>query len=274
MSFEYQKPKTADALAQLLAQAGTRACLLAGGTDLLVQLRSRTISPELIVDIKAVEELAALQHLEGGGVLIGAAVPVNRIYDNARLRPAMAGLCDACGHIATYAIRNRATVTGNVANASPCADTVPALCVLDAVVQLRSQTGARELPVQDFILGVRRTARRPDEYVEAIVVPAPAAGTRTFFRKRQRIRGHDLALVNAALLHDPQRKRLRLAIGSCSPAPIVLQLDDLIGSLDAEEAARRAMEAIAPINDVRASAEYRTDMTGVLVRRLFDDLKG
>ena len=97
---------------------------------------------------------------------------------------------------------------------------------------------------------------------------------RTFFRKHQRVRGHDLAQANAALLHDPERKRLRVAIGSCSPAPVVLELDDLFTSLDAEQAAHRAMAAITPISDVRSSAEYRTDMTGVLVRRLFADLKG
>ncbi len=273
MTFLYERPRTGKDLAAMLAEHGAGALLLAGGTDLLVQLRARAVQPKLVADIKAVEEHQIVQHHDGGAVTIGAAVPMNRVIDDARLRPVCAGLCDAAQSVATWAIRNRATVVGNIANASPCADTVPPLCVLGASVELRSARGSRQMPVQDFIVGVRKTARAADEYVAAVHIPAQTRGTRTLFAKRQRVRGHDLALTNAALLHDPERKRLRLAVGSCSPAPIVLDLDDLATSLELEEAARRAMAAIAPITDVRAGAEYRTDMTGVLVRRLFQALR-
>ena len=164
-------------------------------------------------------------------------------------------------------------MVGNIANASPCADSVPPLCVLDAEVELRAGTQARRLSLPDFIRGVRATVRKKNEYVAAVHIPAQPKGTRTFFRKHQRVRGHDLALANAALVHDPERKRLRVTIGSCSPAPVMVDLDDLFDSLDPDVAAARCMKAILPISDVRASAEYRTDMTGVLVRRLLSDLK-
>ena len=273
MTFVFERPRTGKDLAALLAEHAQGAFVLAGGTDLVVQLRAGAIHPTVVADVKTVEELQSLEHGTDGSVTIGAAVPMNRVIDDARLRPIFAGLCDAVNSVATYAIRNRATVVGNIANASPCADTVPPLCVLGASVELRSARATRKVLLQDFITGVRNTARKPDEYVAAVHIPAQSKGTRTLFAKRQRLRGHDLALTNAALLHDPERKHLRLAVGSCSPAPIVLDLDELQGSLDGEEAARRAMAAIAPITDVRASAEYRTDMTGVLVRRLFQALR-
>jgi carbon-monoxide dehydrogenase medium subunit len=274
MNFAYEKPRTAEALAKLLAEVGPQASLLAGGTDLLVQLRGRLIDPKIVIDLKGVEELHQLTYGADGSVSIGAAVTMNRIVDDARMRFALSALPQAISEIATFAIRNRATVAGNIANASPCADSVPALVVLGARVELRSAAGSRKMLLTEFIKHVRATARRPDEYLSAIHIPAASKGTKTFFRKRQRVRGHDLALANSALLCDSDTKRLRVAIGSCSPAPVLLELDDLYGSLDGEEAARRAMAAISPISDVRSSAEYRTDMTGVLVRRLFADLKG
>lgn len=269
MNFAYEKPKTPEALAALLTEYGSRACLLAGGTDLLVRLRARLLAPEILIDVKGVEELHELQHHADGTVSLGAAVVANRLVDDKRLRPVLGSLSDASAQIATYAIRNRATIAGNIANASPCADSVPPLCVLGATVEVRSSRGTRSLTLPQYIQGVRATVRRPDEYIAAVHIPAQSPSTRTFFRKHQRVRGHDLALANAALLVDPDGKHLRIAIGSCSPAPVVLELDDLFTTMDGEEAARRAMGAIAPISDVRSSAEYRTDMTGVLVRRLF-----
>jgi len=274
MSFAYERPRTAEELGKILAAYGERACVLAGGTDLLVALRAGNLRPEMVADIKAVEELQALRHEDDGGVFIGAGVTINRIVDDARLRAVHGGLATGAAAIATFAIRNRATVVGNVSNASPCADTVSSLCLLEAQVELRSATEMRRMGVREYILGVKQTARRADEFAAGIHIPPQGKGTRTFFKKRQRLRGHDLALANASLLHDPERKRLRVAVGSCSPRPVVLDLDDMFGKPDVEEAARRAMASISPISDVRASAEYRTDMTGMLVRRLFDDLQG
>lgn len=274
MTLAYERPRTAEALGDILAEHGAQAQLLAGGTDLIVAMRAGLVRPKLLADIKAVQELHTLQHRADGSVWIGAAVIVNRIVDDARLHLEHRGLWAGASAIATYAIRNRATVVGNVSNASPCADTVPSLVLLEALVELRSKQGTRSLPVRDYIVGVKMTARRSDEYVAGILIPAQPKGTRTFFRKRQRVRGHDLALCSAAILHDPDRRRLRVAVGSCSPRPIVVELEDMFDKPDPQEAARRAMTAIAPITDVRSSAEYRVDMTGMLVRRLFGDLKG
>lgn len=273
MTLAYERPRTAEALGRILAEHGEQAHLLAGGTDLIVALRAGLIRPKLLTDIKGVEELHTLEHRGDGSVWIGAGVIVNRIVDDTRFHLMHRGLWAGASAIATYAIRNRATVVGNVSNASPCADTVPNLVLLEAQVELRSAKGTRSLSVRDYIVGVKKTARRGDEYVSGILIPPQAKGTRTFFRKRQRVRGHDLALCSAAILHDPERKRLRVAVGSCSPRPVVVELEDMFAKPDPEEAARRAMAAIAPISDVRSSAEYRLDMTGMLVRRLLGDVK-
>jgi len=273
MNFAYEKPTTTKALSGLLEQAGSGAALLAGGTDLLGQLRGRLLEPQLVIDLKGIEELSLIEHHEDGSASFGATVVANRIIDDKRFHGPMAALPIACSRSATFTIRNRATIVGNIANASPCADSVPPLCVLGAEVELRAGDEVRRLALPAFIRGVRATVRKKNEYVAAVHVPAQAKGTRTFFRKHQRVRGHDLALANAALLHDPEGKRLRVAIGSCSPAPVLVNLDDMFDAPDAEEAARRCMKAILPISDVRASVEYRIDMTGVLVRRLLSDLQ-
>ena len=272
MSFQFERPTTTEALGALLEQAGATASLLAGGTDLLVLLRSRKIQPTVVIDIKRIEELGRLVHHDDGSVTMGATVTCNRVIDDARFQGAMAALPAAASEIANYTIRNRATVVGNVANASPAADMVPALCVLDAQVELNSVQGTRSMSILDYLQGVRKTAARDDEYVSALHIPAPGKGTRTAFRKRKRVKGHDLALTNAAIIRDPERKHLAVCIGACAPVPVMVDLDDMFDEPDAERAAERAMKAIRPIDDVRASAEYRTDMTGVLVRRLFADL--
>lgn len=270
----YERPRDISSLVKLLAETEGTTSLLAGGTDLLVQLRARLVDPSTIIDIKGVEELSKLEIGSDGTVTIGAAVVANRIVDDKRLYGPLRALPQAVAQIATYAIRNRATIVGNLANASPCADSVPPLCVLGASVVLRSSQGERALPLLDFITGVRRTIRRRDEFVAFLTIPPQGSETQTLFMKHQRVRGHDLALANAAVLHDRKAGQLRLVVGSCSPVPTYVNLDDLAGSLDGNAAAERAMAEILPISDVRASAAYRTDMTGVLVRRLIAELQG
>lgn len=277
MEFQYEKPVSIDELAQLLDRVGARSALLAGGTDLMVQLRARITRPEVVIDIKGIDELMQLEHHDDGSVTMGAAVNMTRLIEDPICQKKLAALVVSCEQIATHPLRNRATVAGNIANASPCGDSIPALCVLGAQVDLRSSQGKRRLSVPEFIRGVRVTVRKHNEFIEAIHFPSHGPRAKSYFRKLQRVKGHDLALVNAALFYDPDVPQLIVTVGSCSPVPAVLHMDDLCGALNdpetAEVAADRAMKAICPISDVRASAEYRTDMTGVLVRRLFSDLR-
>jgi CO/xanthine dehydrogenase FAD-binding subunit len=264
--FQYERPQTTEALIGRLAEFNGRARLLAGGTDLLGQIRSRLVKPQLVLDLKGVEELRRLT-VGAEGLSIGATVILNRLLEE-RALSAYRALAQAVADLASYTIRNRATLVGNVTNASPCADSVPPLCVLGARVAVAGPTGSRELPIEELITGVRETRLGRGELVTRVIVPPPSPGAWSGFLKRKRVKGHDLALANVALLRDPAREQLRLAVGSCNPTPVVLNLDEMFARPDADEAARRAQQMVHPIDDVRASIEYRRDMVGVMVRRL------
>ena len=268
MRFAFEKPKTTEGIVSRLEAAGGEAAILAGGTDLLPQLRSRLVKPGLVLDVKGVEQLHHLGADEEG-LSVGAAVILNRVLEEQETTAPYAALVQAVGDLASYPVRNRATLVGNVANASPCADTVPPLCVMGAEVELTGPGGVRRMPVAQFIVGNRETRREPGELVTRVVVPAPAEGTWSGFLKRKRVKGHDLALASAALLRDPSAKRLRLGVGSCTPLPAVVDLDEMFDAPDVDEAVRRAQDTISPINDVRAGIEYRRDMVAVMIRRLF-----
>jgi carbon-monoxide dehydrogenase medium subunit len=270
-ALHYERPNTIDGVVTLLSEHGN-ASLMAGGTDLLAQIRSRMIRPRLLVDVKGVEELQRLEQTDDG-LSVGAAVILNRILEE-RAEPELEALVQAVSHLASYPIRNRATLVGNVTNASPCADTVPPLCVMGASVELRGPQGTRQIPVSEFITGNRETRRAADEVATRVVVPPLPKGAWSGFLKRKRVRGHDLALASAALLRDPERRRLRLAVGSCTPQPCLVELDDMYDRPDAEEANRRVQGGIKPIDDVRASIEYRRDMVAVMVRRLLAEMRG
>ncbi len=269
--FTYHKPKTSQAIVELLVESRGNARLLAGGTDLLVQLRSRMVRPPLLIDLKGVEEL---QELSAGpeGLSIGAAVILNRLLEEREVHRRYGALAQAVADLASYTIRNRATLVGNVTNASPCADSVPPLCVMEGQAEILGPSGTRALSVKELITGVRETGLQPDEFVTRIVIPRPQEGTWSAFTKRKRVKGHDLALANAALLRDPERRILRLSIGSCNPVPVLIELDEMFDQPDSSEAARRATVGVNPIDDVRASQEYRREMVGLMVRRLFSGL--
>jgi carbon-monoxide dehydrogenase medium subunit len=269
-SFNYERPKTKENIVAALAEGGGQVRLLAGGTDLLTQIRSRLIQPELLVDVKGAEEL---NHLTWGseGLSVGAAVILNRIIEEKKHdADGYAALYEAISDLASYALRNRATLVGNVTNASPCADTVPPLCVMDAEVEIYGLSGTRRLPIGQFIAGVRKVQLQPSEMVTRVLVPRPRPGTWSGFAKRKRVKGHDLALANVALLRDPERQRLRLSIGSCNPTPVLINLDDMFQQPDSRSAIQRAQALICPIDDVRASQEYRRDMVAMMVRHLFN----
>ncbi len=269
--FDYERPTSLAEAARLLAEGGTAAAVLAGGTDLLVDLRGGRREIRLLVDVKKVDGLQRLDVDRAGGLKIGAAVSLNEILEHAAVRRAFPGLAQAAESIATYQLRNRATAVGNLCNASPAADLAPILLALGTSIVAVGSKGEREVPVSRFFAGVKKTALRPDEIVAEIRIPAPEPKLRSAFLKQQRLRGHDLAVVNVAGTYAPSTGLLRLAFGSCAPTPVALAPIDTKGishAAVADEAARAALAAASPISDVRASAEYRRAVLPVLVRRL------
>jgi len=273
--FDYVRAGSVEEACALLAEnEGAR--ILAGGTDLLVNVRNRIISPALLVDIKGIPELGELS-LEDG-MRIGAAVPLNVVAENKKIREIYPALAEAAGAVGSYQVRNRATLAGNLGNASPAADTAPPLFVLDAQVEITGREGRRAVPVRELVTGVKRTSLARDEVITAIRIPPAKPGVRMGFLKKQRVKGHDLAVVNMAGYYDPGSGELRIAIGSCAITPVLLPslpepvrgddpLDEVVAELD-----RIAQEAVSPIDDLRGSAEYRRAMITVYLRRLMEAL--
>lgn len=271
MPFEYVKPDTVDAAIEALQKDNAHA--LAGGTALLVDLRNGVVKSDLVVDLKGIEELDAFTVDSEKGVSIGARTNLNAILESETIKATHPAIHEAASVLATYQLRNRATMAGNICKASPAADMGPPLFVLGAKVVIQGPEGERSLPVTEFMKGVQKNALKKGELVVRIEIPAfPKA--KMGFLKRQRIKGHDLAIVNVAGLADPESGTLRVCVGACAKTPLLIEGTDQLykKSTDTDklgkEVAELAVSAISPIDDVRATAEYRSDMARVYVKRI------
>jgi carbon-monoxide dehydrogenase medium subunit len=273
--FVYEAPRDRAELLARLAEYGARAKILAGGTDLLPGIRGGQAKPELVLDVKRIPGYGGVAWDPAVGLSFGPATTVNDLLRDARVRGEYP-LLAACAHdLASYQIRNRATVIGNVVNASPCSDMAPGLLCLDAKAVIVSAAGERTVAFRDFFTGVKRTVLKADELLERIVVPAASAGVRGDYRKLKRINGHDLGIVGVAVARTGGRREgeLRVAVSSAAPTPV------LVAGLDAAAAARpggadavvaAVLAAINPISDVRCTREYRLFMVETFVRRLLE----
>ena len=271
-TFEYVRVGSIKEGCDLLAAQDKRAVALAGGTDLLVNIRNTGKSPDLLVDFKQVGQMNDLVADSDAGVKIGACVPLNVIADNRVINERYAALAQAARSVGSYQVRNRASLGGNIANASPAADTAPALLVLGASVNVEGKDGSREIPIDQLFTGVKKTSLKQGEVITDIVLPSLGSQVRSAFVKKQRVRGHDLAIINMAACYSPDTNMLRVAIGSCAVTPILLPevavsmdepIDELVKRLNVV-----AQDAISPIDDIRASAEYRRGLVPVLLHDL------
>jgi carbon-monoxide dehydrogenase medium subunit len=268
--FEYLAPQTLKEVGRALID-GKPANLLAGGTDLLVDMRKGTVRPARVIDLKKIEELSGLEFHEQQPSTIGATVTLNRIIEDESL--SWDTLREAALSIGTYQVRNRATAVGNLCHASPAADMAPPLLVLGAKLKITNADGqTAAVPLSSFFQGVKTTSLKKDEWVTHIEIPPHSNAARTSFIKRTRIRGHDLASVNLAGYYNPESHQLRLAVGACAPTPRLFNLDDLCQGQQniqaiSERAIKLILEGIEPISDNRASAEYRREMVALFVKQ-------
>jgi carbon-monoxide dehydrogenase medium subunit len=269
---------------QLLQEYGERAKLLMGGTDLFPDLRNGLLRPQILVDVKQLPGMLEIGFESDGSLLVGAAVTMNRLAFDPDVRSHFPLLADAAGSVASYQIRNRATLGGNLCNASPCADTSPAALALDARFILRGPAGERSLPAGEFFLGPGLAALQPGEFMTAIRFPPNPADSASSYQKLGRCRAGDLALVGVAVLGIPHSTaqsgfRFRIALGSVAPTPIrALPAEELLaaGSLGREAfalAAQEAQSVATPITDVRGTAEYQLAMVHALTIRALENVR-
>lgn len=277
-SFEYCAPTSVREAVALLAEKGERARPLAGGTDLLVQLRQGLLDLDLVVDVKKIPELSEITFGPGKGLTLGAAVPCCRIYEHPDVVAIYPGLVDAVSLIGGIAIQGRATVGGNLCNAVPSGDCIPALIVLGAVCTIAGPLGNRAVPVASFCTAPGQTVLDRGELLVSVhlPVPKPNSGARYLrFIPRSEM---DLAVVgvgaSVVLSEDHERiSAARIALGAVAPTPLLVVAagEYLVGKAPSEEvvaeAAILAQEATRPITDVRGTAAQRRHLAGVLTRR-------
>ncbi len=282
--FEFFSPASLDGALELLEQYGDEAKLIAGGTDLLVQMKSKLIAPKQVINLLGVPELSGLGQ-NGKGLRVGALTKHAALENSPLLRKGWGILAAAAHKVGSPQIRNLGTVGGNVGNASPAADTAPALLALEASVVLISRRGERRIPLESFFVGPGVTVLKKDEILKEILLPEVPAHSVGAYLKLGRRKSLDLALASTAVLLtlNPQTgvcQRARVALGAVSSTPLRARETEklLIGkTLDEkviQEAGKVAQGECQPISDIRASAEYRKEMIKVLVGRAIQKAMG
>jgi carbon-monoxide dehydrogenase medium subunit len=272
----YEKPRAVDEAVALLAAEKGLARVLAGGTDLLVQMRSGRARPDLVVDCKAIPEMMSVSS-DNGGFRIGAAVPCMALVEHAEFPSACPGVTDAVKLIGSIQVKGRASVGGNVCNASPAADSVPALIAAGATARIVGPEGRRDVPVQDIATGPGRTSLARNEIVASFLIPKRSAGSADAYLRFTPRTEMDIAVVSAGVNLSLDARGIctqaRVSLGAVAERALLVPeaAAALVGSkVDADALQRLAAAASAacrPIDDKRGTREYRIKVAGVLARR-------
>jgi len=281
-AIEFTTPKTIDEAVQAMATAGDRARALAGGTDLLVQLRGGRRSADLVVDVKDIPELNEISYSTQSGLTIGAAAACYQIYANADVAANYPGLVDSASLIGSIQIQGRASLGGNLCNSAPSADAIPPMIALGGVANIVGPNGARQVAVEDFCTGPGRNVLEPGEILVSINIPAPGPNSGANYLRFIPRNEMDIAVagVGSAVVLDSSGQSFvsaRIALASVAPTPVFAKAagDSLAGKAVSdeaiEEAARLAMEAAVPITDMRGTIRQRIHLVGVLTRRTLNN---
>ena len=281
MRFNYLEATTIKEAVSLLGKYNGKAKAMAGGTDLLVQIRNKAIKPEYVVDIGYIPKLDYIEYDDKQGLKIGALTPIQAMEKSDRLQRQYPVLTQAAGLLGSMAIRNVATIGGNLCNAAPSADNAPSLIGLSAKARIIGPDGERLVPLEGFCTGPGCTVFKKGEMLVEIQVPSPPAGTKGVYLKHSRS-AIDLAVVGVAVIMVLEGgdtcRDIKVVLGAVAPTPLRAKKAEglLIGKkVEAaliEKAAQTASEEARPITDVRASAEYRREMVKVLTRRALNQI--
>ena len=277
--FDYVSPQTVEEAVGLLAKYGARARILAGGTDLLTQMRNGKKEADLVVDIKRIPEVNQIAFSPDRGLKLGAAVPCYRIYGDRAVSTAFPGLIDVARMIGGTLIQGRATIGGNLANAAPSADSIPVLIALSASCEVRGPNGTRQIPVESFCTAPGQTVLGPGEMLVSLHFPAPQRQQGVRYLRFTPRNEMDIAVAGAGvslILDNGMIRSARVALASVAPTPLFVREagEALIGKPASEasfrEAAEIAKTAARPITDMRGTADYRRHLCAVLTRRALE----
>lgn len=273
--FEYLAPETLEEACKLLAELGSGAKAMAGATDLIPPMKDKVIEPEYLVDLKKIEGLNYLEYDEEG-LKIGALTTLREIEKSPLVQEVNPAVAHAASVVASTQIRAKGTMVGNICNASPSCDTAPILLANGAKILVQGVEGTREIGIDDFFLGVKKTVLQPGEIVTGIVVPPLKEGESAAYIKHAVRKAMDLAIIGVACkikVENGVCTAARIALGAVATTPIraTKAAELLIGKEITdellEEVAQAAMDSCNPISDIRASKEYRKAMIGVFTKR-------
>ncbi|MBI2090164.1 MAG: xanthine dehydrogenase family protein subunit M [Deltaproteobacteria bacterium] len=279
-SFDYFAPQSLGDATSLLRRYGSKSRLLAGGTDLLLRLERRLTEPSVVIDLKKIRALSGIK-ASGKGLRIGAVTLMEEIASSPLAQGRYGIIAKGAAAVGSIQTQNRATLGGNLCNASPAADTAPPLIALSARARIASSRRDREVPLEEFFLGPGKTCLQPNELLKEIFIPAPAGRSGGSFQRCTRT-AMDIALVNCAVFLSLAPKRetiadIRIALGAVAPTPLRARpAEDVLRGKNpdkgaVEEAADRAAAGASPIDDIRSSASYRRDMVRILTRRAIEE---
>ena len=272
--FEYLKPMSIDEAISLLRKYGDKAKVLAGGSDLFINIKLHGFRPEYLVDITGITELKGII-FNGKELRIGASALLSEIADSQLIRDKYVTLFESVVEIATTQVRNIATIGGNICNASPAADTAPPLIVLEAKVEIAGRSGVRAVLLEEFFTGPGQTVLQAGDILTAISTPAPVQHRGTSFIRINRT-ASDLATLNVAVALQTDNSTCqdaKIALGAVAPTPIRAKKAEAIlkrGKVNQdsiEEAANAVTEEISPITDIRSTVDYRKDVAAVITRK-------
>ena len=272
----YESPTTVEAAVTLLANEAGKAHILAGGTDLLVRLRSGFIEPDLIVDLKRIDALKSIT-MESDGLSVGAAVPSAMLNEHADAVAGWPGVCEAASLIGSTQVQGRATISGNLCNASPAADSVPAMVAARAIARISGPQGMRDVPVEEIATGPGKTSLAKGEFVDSILLPKRAPGTSDAYLRFIPRTEMDIAVVGVGICVTVDKTgtctAARVALGAVAAKILVVEAaaQALIGT-KGDEAALNALAAACsaaatPIDDKRGTVAFRKEIAGTLAKR-------
>jgi carbon-monoxide dehydrogenase medium subunit len=279
-SFDYFAPQSLSDATSLLRRYGNKSRLLAGGTDLLLRLERRLVEPRVVIDLKKIRALRGIK-TNRNGLRIGAVTLMDEIACAPLIHGRYGIIAKGAAAVGSIQTQNRATLGGNLCNASPAADTAPPLIALSARARIASSRGEREVPLEEFFLGPGKTCLQPNELLKEVFIPSPVGRSGSSFQRCTRT-AMDIALVNCAVFLSLAPKGetitdIRIALGAVAPTPARAQpAEDLLKGKNPdkdaiEEAADRAVASVSPIDDVRSSASYRRAMVRILTRRAIEE---